>query len=162
MVQEETTQKTIAFVVKTSKLTTDVLEKMILFYLENQKQKGHQQKQGKMTVQELVGQNAGVSNIEITENNIRSFERVAKKYRVDFAVKKDKTTQPPRYLVFFKGRDADVLTQAFKEFVHFNEKKKNRTRVSVKEKLKQFREVLSQKKEKERVKEQKRDRELSL
>ena len=116
--QEETTQKTIAFVVKTSKLTTDVLEKMILFYLENQKQKGYQQKQGKMTVQELVGQNAGVSNIEITENNIRSFERVAKKYRVDFAVKKDKTTQPPRYLVFFKGRDADVLTQAFKEFVH--------------------------------------------
>ena len=160
--QEETTQKTIAFVVKTSKLTTDVLEKMILFYLENQKQKGHQQKQGKMTVQELVGQNAGVSNIEITENNIRSFERVAKKYRVDFAVKKDKTTQPPRYLVFFKGRDADVLTQAFKEFVHANETKKSRTRVSVKEKLKQFREVLSQKKEKERVKEQKRDRELSL
>ena len=162
MVQEETTQKTIAFVVKTTKLTTDVLEKMILLYLENQKQKGHQQKQGKMTIQELVGQNAGVSNIEITENNIRSFERVAKKYRVDFAVKKDKTTQPPRYLVFFKGRDADVLTQAFKEFVHFNEKKKNRTRVSVKEKLKQFREVLSQKKERERVKEQKRDRELSL
>ena len=162
MVQEETTQKTIAFVVKTSKLTTDVLEKMILFYLENQKQKGHQQKQGKMTVQELVGQNAGVSNIEITENNIRSFERVAKKYRVDFAVKKDKTTQPPRYLVFFKGRDADVLTQAFKEFVHANETKKNRTRVSVKEKLKQFRAVLSQKKERERVKEQKRDRELSL
>ena len=162
MVQEETTQKTIAFVVKTTKLTTDVLEKMIWMYLENQKQKGHQQKQGKMTLQELVGQNVGVSNIEITENNIRSFERVAKKYRVDFAVKKDKTTQPPRYLVFFKGRDADVLTQAFKEFVHFNEKKKNRTRVSVKEKLKQFREVLSQKKEKERVKKQKRDRELSL
>ena len=160
--QEETTQKTIAFVVKTTKLTTDVLEKMIWFYLENQKQKGHQQKQGKMTVQELVGQNVGVSNIEITENNIRSFERVAKKYRVDFAVKKDKTTQPSRYLVFFKGRDADVLTQAFKEFVHANEKKKNRTRVSVKEKLKQFREVLSQKKEKEQVKEQKRDRELSL
>ena len=162
MVQEETTQKTIAFVVKTTKLTTDVLEKMIWMYLENQKQKGHQQKQGKMTVQELVGQNAGVSNIEITENNIRSFERVAKKYRVDFAVKKDKTTQPPRYLVFFKGRDADVLTQAFKEFVHANETKKSRTRVSVKEKLKQFREVLSQKKERERVKEQKRDRELSL
>ena len=160
--QEETTQKTIAFVVKTSKLTTDVLEKMILFYLENQKKKGYQQKQGKMTLQELVGQNVGVSNIEITENNIRSFERVAKKYRVDFAVKKDKTTQPPRYLVFFKGRDADVLTQAFKEFVHANETKKSRTRVSVKEKLKQFREVLSQKKERERVKEQKRDRELSL
>lgn len=26
------------------------------------------------------------------------------------------TETPPRYLVFFKGRDADVLTAAFKEF----------------------------------------------
>ena len=39
-----------------------------------------------------------------------------------YAIKKDKTTVPPRYLVFFKGRDADVLTQAFKEFVKVNEK----------------------------------------
>ena len=31
-------------------------------------------------------------------------------------LQKDTTEQPPRYLVFFKGRDADVLTAAFKEF----------------------------------------------
>jgi len=30
--------------------------------------------------------------------------------------KKDATETPPRYLVFFKGRDADALTAAFKEF----------------------------------------------
>ena len=29
---------------------------------------------------------------------------------------RDATESPPRYLVFFKGRDADVLTAAFKEF----------------------------------------------
>ena len=40
----------------------------------------------------------------------------AKKYGVDFALKKDATESPPRYLVFFKGRDADVLTAAFQEF----------------------------------------------
>ncbi|MEI3288253.1 MAG: PcfB family protein [Eubacterium sp.] len=40
----------------------------------------------------------------------------AKKYGIDFALKKDTTENPPRYLVFFKGRDADVLTAAFKEF----------------------------------------------
>lgn len=38
--------------------------------------------------------------------------------------KKDKTTKPPRYLVFFKGRDADVIAQAFKGFVYGNEKRK--------------------------------------
>ena len=61
-------------------------------------------------------QNAGVSNIEITEGNIKAFESTAKKYGIDFALKKDATETPPRYLVFFKGRDADALTAAFKEF----------------------------------------------
>ena len=40
----------------------------------------------------------------------------AKKYGVDFALRKDKTTQPPHYIVIFKSRDADNLEQAFKEF----------------------------------------------
>lgn len=158
--QEEATQKTIAFAVKSSKLTADVLKKLIKMYLDNQKQKSNQPKHGKQTVKELVGQNAGVSNIEITDSNIKSFERVAKKYNVDFAVKKDKTTEPPRYLVFFKGRDADVLTQAFKEFVKANEKKQ--TKVSVREKLAQFREILSKDKNRERTREHQKDRGQSL
>lgn len=41
---------------------------------------------------------------------------MARKYGVDFAVKKDRTVQPSKYLVFFKARDADALTAAFKEF----------------------------------------------
>ena len=65
--------------------------------------------------------------------SIKSFERVAKKYNVQFAVKKDKTEKPPKHIVLFKGKDADVITQAFKEFVKVNEKKHNR--ISVKEKL---------------------------
>ena len=158
--QEEATQKTIAFAVKSSKLTADVLKKLIKMYLDNQKQKTNQPKHGKQTVKELVGQNAGVSNIEITDSNIKSFERVAKKYNVDFAVKKDKTTEPPKYLVFFKGRDADVLTQAFKEFVKANEKKQ--TKVSVREKLAQFREILSKDKNRERTREHQKDRGQSL
>lgn len=158
--QEEATQKTIAFAVKSSKLTADVLKKLIKMYLDNQKQKSNQPKHGKQTVKELVGQNAGVSNIEITDSNIKSFERVAKKYNVDFAVKKDKTTEPPKYLVFFKGRDADVLTQAFKEFVKAKEKKQ--TKVSVREKLAQFREILSKDKNRERTREHQKDRGQAL
>ena len=73
-------------------------------------------KHGKQSFKELMEQNAGASSIEITDNNIRSFERIAKKYHIDFALKKDKTQSPPRYLVFFKGRDADVMTAAFREY----------------------------------------------
>ena len=71
---------------------------------------------GKQSVKSLVKQGAGVQNIEITDKNIRSFQSVARKYGVDYALKKDTSSQPPRYLVFFKARDTDALTAAFREF----------------------------------------------
>ena len=67
---------------------------------------------GKQTVKQLIGQNQGVSNIEITDPSIREFEKIARKYGVDYAVKKDRSSSPPKYLIFFKGRDADALTAA--------------------------------------------------
>ena len=110
----------------------------------------------KITVKKLMGQDIGASSIEITNKNIKSFERVAKKYNVDFAVKKDRSTKPPKYIVFFKGRDADVITQDFKDYVRVNEKKQNR--VSVREKLAAFREILTKGKNRERAREHQKDR----
>ena len=158
--QEEVTQKTIALSVNVGKgaarLTEQALQKAIKKFLEQKSKAPH----GKQTMRQLMKQNAGVSNIEITDSNIKSFERVARKYNVDFAVKKDRTCEPPKYLVFFKGRDADALSQAFKEFVYGNEKKKGRT--SVREKLKHFREAVSQDKNRERSREKNKDRGQSL
>ena len=71
---------------------------------------------GQQTVKQLTKQGAGVSSIEISEKNIKSFEGVARKYWVDFALKKDTTVKPPNYIVFFKGRDTDAITAAFKEY----------------------------------------------
>ena len=157
--QEETTQKTIALVMRSSRLTADVLRRAIKMYLEHRKA-GKMVQHGKITVKERMGQNAGASSIEISDKNIKSFERVAKKYNVDFAVKKDKNTEPPKYIVFFKGRDADIITQAFKDYVKVNEKKQNR--VSVKEKLAEFREILAKGKNRERAREHQKDKGLSL
>ena len=174
LMQEEVTQKTIALVIKTSKLSASVLKAAMRIYLNHQKQKS-QKSHGKTSVKKLVGEGVGVSSIEVTDSNIKSFERVARKYNVDFAVKKDRTCEPPKYLVFFKGRDADALSsaasdvykrqadalsQAFKEFVYGNEKKKGRT--SVREKLKHFREAVSQDKNRERSREKNKDRGQSL
>ena len=71
---------------------------------------------GKQSMDKLMKQNVQLSNIEITDGNIKSFERVAKKYSIDFSLKKDVNADPPRYYVFFKARDADVMTAAFKEY----------------------------------------------
>ena len=84
---------------------------------------------------QLIGQNQGVSNIEITDSNIKSFERVARKYGVDFALKKDKSGDIPKYLVFFKARDADALTAAFKEYTAKEVRRASKDRPSVLEQL---------------------------
>ena len=116
--QEETNEKTIALYIKTGKLTAQQLQKAMKALLAQMKKQHEKQKipHGKQTLKQLMKQNAGVSNIEITKENIKAFESTAKKYGIDFALKKDSTETPPRYLVFFKGRDADVLTAAFQEF----------------------------------------------
>ena len=114
--QEETNEKTIALYIKTGKLTAQTLQKAMKAILSKGKKQLAKPPQGKQSLKQLMNQNAGVSNIEITEGNIKAFEQTAKKYGIDFALKKDSTETPPRYLVFFKGRDADALTAAFKEF----------------------------------------------
>ena len=148
--QEEVTQKTIALVIKTAKLDANVLKAAMRMYLNHRRQKA-QKTHGKTSVKKLVGEGVGVSSIEVTDGNIKSFERTASK---------DKTTAPPKYVVFFKGRDADAVAQAFKEFVYGNEKRKSRT--SVREKLKRFRDAVSQNKNRERSREKNKDRVQSL
>ena len=66
--QEETTQKTIALAIKTSKLTASVLQKAMKMYLELQKHK--EPSHGKIPVKKLVGQGEGAKSIEVTDSNI--------------------------------------------------------------------------------------------
>ena len=114
--QDQVNEKVVAVSIKTTKLTASVLQAAIKQVLAKMKAQKGKQPRGKQTLKQLMKQNTGISNIEITDSNIKDFTATAKKYGIDFALKKDVTENPPRYLVFFKGRDADVLTAAFKEF----------------------------------------------
>lgn len=143
--QEEVENKTIALVINGGKLSARILKAAILKALaEIEKQSKNKDSpkipHGKQSVKELAGQNQGLSNIEITDKNIKSFERVARKYGVDFAIKKDKSITPPKYLVFFKGRDADAITSAFTEFTAKTVKKAEKP--SVLAQLKKFTELV--------------------
>lgn len=143
--QEEVESRTVTLAVNTTKMTANVLKQAISKYLAHCKEKKAEKARegpvkpcGKQSVKQLVGQNQGVSNIEITDKNIRDFERIARKYGVDFALKKDKTGEIPKYLVFFKARDGDALTAAFKEYTAKTDRKKEKP--SVIQKLRKFKE----------------------
>ncbi len=96
---------------------------------------------GKQSIKELIGQNQGVTNIDIAKTDLKGFERVAAKYGVDYAITKDKNAVPPKYMVFFKAKDADALTAAMEEFT--NEKLKVKDRPSVLKQLNKLKELVA-------------------
>ena len=116
--QDEVREKSVAFVIRVGKAGGKLTASMLKYAMEQylKQQSNPRAPHGKQSVKSLVKQGAGVQNIEITDKNIRSFQSVARKYGVDYALKKDTSSQPPRYLVFFKARDTDALTAAFREF----------------------------------------------
>ena len=110
---------------------------------------------GKQSIQELIGQNQGVSSIDIQNTNIRDFEKIANKYGVDYAITRDKTVTPPKYMVFFKARDADALTAAFAEYS--NQRLKAKDKPSVLKQLGKLKELVASIPSKVRNKSQERD-----
>ena len=114
--QEEVDQKTITLSMKAGKLTAQVLQAALKKYLQHRAKGKTTLHHGQQSLKQLKKHGAALSNIEITDANIGLFKPCAKKYGVDFTLRKDATTQPPHYIVIFKAKDADDMEHAFKEF----------------------------------------------
>ena len=147
--QEDINNRTASLVIQTTKLTARTFKRLLekaLAEMEAQQRAAKQKRavpktyKGKQSVRQLVGQGAGVSNIEITDKNIKGFERTARKYGVDFAVKRDNNAQPPKYLVFFKAKDADALIAAFTEYSQ--KRVKQQSKPSILPRLSKFKELV--------------------
>lgn len=111
--QEEIEHKTVNLAISTTKLSARTLLRGMQFLL---RQYDKHASQGKQSMKRLVRQNRGVTNVEISKTGIRGLERYAKKYGIDYAIRKDTSEVPPRYLVFFKAPDAEAFHSAFKEY----------------------------------------------
>lgn len=147
--QEEVTRKVIALSIKAAKLDAAVLQKALKMALEQMKKQHDKPKRGKQTMRQLTKSGEQVTNIKITDQNIKAFDPVARKYNLDYHVKKIEGGEVPRYLVFFKGKDIDSMTEAFREF---STKKLNR------EKKPSIRKALTAAKEKAKQLNQNRDK----
>ena len=150
--QEEVENKTLTLIVSGTKFTGRLLKAAISKYAAHRRNvKLDKQRRretpvvhrGRQTVKQLTHQNQGVSSIDFQDKDIRRFDQIARKYGVDYAIRKDRTATPPKYLIFFKGRDADALTAAFTEYTSKKVKKAQKTeRPSILEKLGKFKELL--------------------
>ncbi len=152
--QEEIENRTVNLAISTGRLSMRAIEVGVRAYLENH----HKRKMtrcseiphGKQTVKQLIGQNQGVSTMEISDKNMKLFQRIAKKYGVDFAIQKDKAALTSNYLVFFKAKDADALDAVLREYTSRSVKQKKRN--SILKKLEQFKEHVASVPKKTRIK----------
>lgn len=149
--QEEVESRTVNLAISTTKLSARTIVSAVRAYLNHRKNvslKKEQSKQtdekvssGKQTVKELIGQGQGVTNIDIAKTDLRGFEKVARKYGIDYAIRKDSSVDPPKYLVFFKAKDADAMTAAFNEYSQKALRKEERP--SVLDQLRKFKELVA-------------------
>lgn len=117
--QEEVENRTVNLAISTTKLTGRTIIAGIRKYLQHREKVKMKKARdpavhGKQSVKQLLGQNQGATNVEIDKESIRDFEKLAKKYGVDFAVRKDKSVDPPRFLVFVRSKDADSTPSTFR------------------------------------------------
>jgi len=80
---------------------------------EQSKPKDPALKRGKQTLRQLHKHNEGLSSIELKDPNLRQLQRFMKKSDIDFSVVKD---GKGKYTLFFKGKNADEMTHAFKRY----------------------------------------------
>lgn len=141
-IQEDIDQRSIALSTKAARLTGHTLYKLLRMYLQHRKNKKLHPNipQGKQTVKQLAKQGQGMTSLDMNDNDIKLFDRLMKKYGVDYSIMTDKKTKPPTHTIFFKGKDTDAITKAFGEFTAQVTKKA--TRPSVIAQLKELIEVV--------------------
>ena len=160
--QEDIENKSVHLAISTTKLTARTIVKgLALWYRHHKNKKAEKMAEkptGKQSVKKLIGQNQGVSSMPIGQTGLGDFQRIAKKYDVDFAVVKDKSVQPTKYTIFFKARDADAINQVLAEYTQKQMKKAAHPKPSVLKTLKKFKDLVASipKKVAEKKKEQTR------
>ena len=106
---------------------------------------------GKQTVKQLMRHGVSTNSLELS-GDTKSFDRVARKWNVDYAFYK---TGPDKYLLFFKAGQADAMTACFSEYSKKVLNKSKSRRIPIRDQLKRASEQFAQERPraKERVQE---------
>ena len=111
--------------------------------------KGHRTRQtphGRQTVKQLMRHGVSTNSLELS-GDTRDFDRVARKWNVDYAFYK---TGQDKYLLFFKAGQADAMTACFSEYSRKVLNKSKSRHISIRDQLKRAGEQLTRKKPKQR------------
>ena len=149
--EEEVSRKTVAISVQAAKLTGRVLFMACQKFLAGVQKHNRDAltPHGRQTVKQLMGQGVSSNSIQL-KGDARLFDRVARKFNVDYAFHK---VGPKDYLLFFKAGQADAITAVFSEYTK-RVMARQKDRPSILGQLRQFGEhIKARQKEREKTRE---------
>ena len=133
--QEEVENRTLTLTVNATKFTGRVLKAALSKYLAHRKNKKLQKSRDSP---DGVKQYGDMKEIDLQDKGLRSFDRIAREYKVQYAVYK---TAKGQYQIFFKAPSEASMNAAFQKYSK-NRLKKEQRRESVLGKLKKFKELV--------------------
>jgi len=111
-----------------------------------------------VSLKDLQANGETVKDLEITDENIKAFEPVAKKYGIKYSLHeitpspealKENPKTPLKYMVFFKAKDESVMKAALTEFSAMQQDKRKKkqlqeqkTKTDVKKKIAKNKEII--------------------
>ena len=113
--QEDVENRTINFAISTTKLTGRTILAAARKFLQCGRVNRTINRWENRASSSFCGRTREPPTLRSRKTGIRDFKRILDKYGVDYAITKNHDDRP-RYLVFFKARDADTLTAAFKDY----------------------------------------------
>jgi hypothetical protein len=154
-------EKVISVGVNATKFTAETLLKLLQALLGVNKNKTETVQQvdgsdvkvkvGRQSMKNLLKQGDEVSASEVSKTGLGTFKNTARKYGVSYSLLKNNSVDPPRWTVFFKAKDAEVMNSAFREYTAKMMSKKKGQEVAPQEQnkddLEQGKDVAPQKKE---------------
>lgn len=134
--QEDIERRTVAVSITATKLSAKAIAKALAAVLRKIQKDYHkgQTPQGRQNVKKLMNHGVSTNSLDLS-GDTRLFDRVARKYNVDYAFHK---TGPDKYLLFFKAGQADAITACFGEYTKLVMNRGKSKRPSILEQLKKF------------------------
>lgn len=134
--QEDIERRTVALSVNASKLTGRLLAKVLAAAIRKiqKNYREGQTPQGRQSVKKLMNHKVS-TNVLPLDGETRLFDRVARKYNVDYAFYK---TGPNKHLLFFKAGQADAITACFSEYTKLMMNRAKSKRPSILAQIKAF------------------------
>ena len=75
-------------------------------------------KTGKQSLESLMASGDKLATLPLDSKSIKSFQKIARKYGIDYSLEKDLNKDPPRHTLTYRAKDTDTMMSAFKEYLN--------------------------------------------